>query len=528
MKGMRCLMRPRRMPSLLIALGGLLLLGTAPALLRAENRPADLLEAIVLSEPEIPATLPQRYRDLNAALTKGLAPQHNAAVPLARLLGVSPAFGPDELRMLGVKTFPARRSAFLNEKEYAATLETDEESQQKRVAALRDETRNALENIGRPGQFPELARYIALNEPVLDQLIQIAEWPRFYLPIVPDSDLVPEGGDWRFHKRLDLLEPLSDAGRALECRAVLRVARGEVQPALRDLLAVRQLSRLLAREAFSSTQFLVALRRTTTVHQVEAALLKSGRVGEWAKDYGTKLEQFSFSRSLIDCDEYEREWTLPEEIDRFRRRGVVRIENAASPLYSTYEDRPVKDLQRLDWDRVLQVARDRTARFSAAMRIESTAQRTAEFQRMRVEAKEAVASSGRMIRDLPASIERDPREAAERLGNHVANLYQPVADVLRETDDRARTRHNLSRAGFAAAACAQTHGRLPRTLQELTPEFLAEVPHDPYADGPLTFEVESRDRVRIWSWGPNRLDERGRPNPTAYPQPDDFVIDVSR
>jgi len=69
----------------------------------------------------------------------------------------------------------------------------------------------------------------------------------------------------------------------------------------------------------------------------------------------------------------------------------------------------------------------------------------------------------------------------------------------------------LNGAADAAIACERyrrRHGELPERLDQLVPEFLPEVPVDPYTREPLQYVVRD-DEYLVYSVGHNRIDEGG-------------------
>lgn len=64
-------------------------------------------------------------------------------------------------------------------------------------------------------------------------------------------------------------------------------------------------------------------------------------------------------------------------------------------------------------------------------------------------------------------------------------------------------------AGLAAERFRQAKGRWPKVLAELTPEYLAAVPADPYDGNPLRL-VTRPDGLVIYSLGPDKIDQGGK------------------
>ncbi|MCR9119854.1 MAG: general secretion pathway protein GspG, partial [bacterium] len=69
------------------------------------------------------------------------------------------------------------------------------------------------------------------------------------------------------------------------------------------------------------------------------------------------------------------------------------------------------------------------------------------------------------------------------------------------------------------------HGKLPAELSDLVPDFLDEVPIDPFTGDPLIYRVDE-DAIVIYSVGRNGVDDGGVVNKEGEPL--DHVVRVLR
>jgi ABC-type transport system involved in multi-copper enzyme maturation permease subunit len=85
----------------------------------------------------------------------------------------------------------------------------------------------------------------------------------------------------------------------------------------------------------------------------------------------------------------------------------------------------------------------------------------------------------------------------------------------------------LARVAIAVERYRNANQRLPRTLDELAPDFLERLPHDIINGEPLVFRQRSPDDYVVYSVGPNEMDNGGqhhadwvfRSKPVSRPQP---------
>jgi len=97
--------------------------------------------------------------------------------------------------------------------------------------------------------------------------------------------------------------------------------------------------------------------------------------------------------------------------------------------------------------------------------------------------------------------------AGKRLAGMMKDCYSLSKAVLA----RAMLRREVLKAQVAIKAFAGRRGEPPQRLQDLVDGmFLASVPQDPFDGGPLRY---SRDRLLLWSVGPDEKDDGGQDAP---------------
>jgi hypothetical protein len=80
----------------------------------------------------------------------------------------------------------------------------------------------------------------------------------------------------------------------------------------------------------------------------------------------------------------------------------------------------------------------------------------------------------------------------------------------------------LTRVTLALVAFEAEHGRYPEALADLVPDYLSEVPSDPFAKGPLRYRPEEGGAV-VYSVGGNLSDEDGKQKDDIYNEGDVVV-----
>jgi hypothetical protein len=75
---------------------------------------------------------------------------------------------------------------------------------------------------------------------------------------------------------------------------------------------------------------------------------------------------------------------------------------------------------------------------------------------------------------------------------------------------QAQARQAASRAAIAIERFRRSQGKMPKTLAELTPEFLDQPPVDPFDGAPLRFKSDAAG-YKVYSIGPDGIDQGGEP-----------------
>ena len=111
-------------------------------------------------------------------------------------------------------------------------------------------------------------------------------------------------------------------------------------------------------------------------------------------------------------------------------------------------------------------------------------------------------------------------EAAEKL----LDKYGRSLELLHEAAHRGGTMTGATDAAIACERYRRKHGKLPQSLEEVVPEFLPQVPTDPFDGEPLRYVVAD-DGYLVYSVGPDATDHGGQSDETGQP---DLVFRIRR
>src|SRR5205807_9322079 len=103
--------------------------------------------------------------------------------------------------------------------------------------------------------------------------------------------------------------------------------------------------------------------------------------------------------------------------------------------------------------------------------------------------------------------------------------------AIRSAGNRSRCRLHAARLTVALALYRLEQGKAAKSLQELVPKYLSELPTDPYSGQPFRYRVSAGEHIEglgrvlpgqgiVWSTGPDRTDHGGRQHGAAVPDDD--------
>ncbi len=109
---------------------------------------------------------------------------------------------------------------------------------------------------------------------------------------------------------------------------------------------------------------------------------------------------------------------------------------------------------------------------------------------------------------------RPHEEPAERKANVLADMWLPKVSIVAEAEVRVRAGLRAAVLLTASTRYRLAHGNWPEAATDLVPEFLAEVPADPFTGDPMRL-VQRDGYLVAYALGTDRADDGGRLHPKA-------------
>ena len=119
------------------------------------------------------------------------------------------------------------------------------------------------------------------------------------------------------------------------------------------------------------------------------------------------------------------------------------------------------------------------------------------------------AQQHRVFREMGDSLDRDLPKVPTTPDNILVKMLVPSLSRASQKSARAQTSVDEARVACALERYRLAHGRLPDTLDALTPQFIEKIPNDVIDGKPLRYRKNSDGSYVIYSIGWNQTDDGG-------------------
>ena len=276
---------------------------------------------------------------------------------------------------------------------------------------------------------------------------------------------------------LEHVQPLRSGARLLVLEAHVRAHRGDPQGAAESIHAIFMLARSLEREPFL-VSMLVRIACDGIAREQLQSFLESV---DFSDEDLRKLQE---DLRAADYHENLRQAMLGERVT-----GMMAIENPGS-----WEEGSDRGLLGTAWRL--------TQSDGAAFYLEHMSAMIAAAEMPWPEAIEEAARVDGQLEALGRG------SFLTKIRHMIPLLLAPALEAAFEAVARHVAMTGAADAAIACERYRRRYGKLPERLEQLVPEFLPEVPVDPYSGQPLQYVVRD-DEYLVYSVGSNRIDEGG-------------------
>lgn len=466
-----------------------------------EAAPAEATPAAAEPADTADADLPRHedgtinyYQIVVDRYSTGVTPENNGAVPLVRAVG--PKMFDEEVReealaQLGLSglsedgPYLERLSDY-----YERTVPLDQQEDYDDIAVLDEITRRPWS----AEDYPIAAGWLEDNEGPLALIAEATGRSHFYLPKISPNDpptlisaFLPEL-TWARHVAL-----------ALTARAMLKLDSGDVEGAWRDVLAVRRLARQFADGPFI-IELLVGLgMEGIAINAGKTVLAGASPAPGQLQAMLTDTLELPPMQPLVDSLENER-LSMLDIIEALKR------DPSTDPLVGYLREVPVEvgnggdattwlGDENVDWEAV----REATERWYDRSIAAAMAPDYAEHLRL---TEELDVDFDEFVEDFPIDA---PTLSEKR--EWLAMLMPDLSD-LRTISGLYDPKSKLYTLALATQLYLARNGQYPAAVEELTPDYLPEVPIDGFTGEPMKY-VRTDDGCKMYSLGPDMIDDGG-------------------
>lgn len=370
----------------------------------------------------------------------------------------------------------------------------------------------------RAEDYPETAKWLEANSPMLDKVVELSKLPQCYAPLIedPDGEFIAVVAD-----TLPFMQNARGLVQSLRVRINHRLAEGDIEDAFEDFQAIRRIARHLARRA-SLTEWISAQSDEKQALDALADLttycdLTAEQSRKFAAEYASLPPMGALSETV---DKFER-CVLLEIIAQLAENGGVGIYSEIGDLGLLAESRDLNAPEAIiatfgraviDWDKLLRQGNLFYDNAVTAIKTEGIAERCARMDKLRgrLSDQSMVLSAGRAGPYLLNYTEA----YTNLMGTLVMTLTCTYVYGAVDIDIRGAMYESMAETVLALEAYKADHGEHPEALADLVPDYMESVPLDLYTDDPLQYH-RTDDGYKLYSLGQNGEDDTAGGDPNA-------------
>ena len=175
-----------------------------------------------------------------------------------------------------------------------------------------------------------------------------------------------------------------------------------------------------------------------------------------------------------------------------------------------------------DWNLIMRLANERYDEYVEALALDSHDSRQARFEEL--DARVAGPAGMSTAQVVAMAILGSRKQVSQQLADMLFALMLPAVAQSGIAETRAETQLRLTRLALMLGACRADQGAYPEALEELSPDYLTDIPLDPFLDEPFRYE-RTESGYRLYSVGDNMTDDGGLTY-DSEPRGDDIISET--
>jgi hypothetical protein len=472
------------------------------------------------------------YIDYLAALNnqqrEGVTVKNNAAVVFRRALGpavILESIRADHFKMLGIDPLPEEGAYFLALGKFLESR-SDGKPDAEKVSGLYNRLAKAMKTPWKAKDAPELAAWLDANRKSLDAIVGGTHRPRFYAPLISPGE---EGNDKDIPMMVSVLLPwlqeYREVSRALTARAMLNLGQGNVEQARADVLACHRFSRLVG-QGPTLIDALVSIALHAVACQADTTIALHGKLtAEQALKYRAEFDSLPPLPKMIDKIDVAERYMYLDSVSTIARHGpdaLTKLTGTDSSAMSSLIAKLAAN-SLIDWNIVMTMGNKYYDRHLAAAKMEDRAQRAAAIAKLddEMQARRGEMAPASILKSL--LLDLSPRKTAGRkMGAVFLALLGPALSATLHAEERAETKRRLTSLAFSIAAFRIDNQAYPKTLADLSPKYVKQLPTDPRTGKSFVYRRIKAGYI-LYGLGRNGKDDDGQTF-DSKPHGDDIVV----
>ncbi|MDA1015613.1 MAG: hypothetical protein O3A00_14315 [Planctomycetota bacterium] len=457
-------------------------------------------------------------RALDEMHGKGVKPEDNAAVFLARGNGIRElANSPHRERYFKamgiepVKVGGETISWLSFAKDFPETAKLENPALWDRRAKGRERPWTAKDDF-------VLAKWVEANDKAIDLFVRASKCSRYYTPYLDTDEAV--GAPKVLAILLPVAQESREAVRMLTIRAMYRLGNDDVEGAFEDNMAARRLGQLVS-QGGTIIEVLVGIACNAIAGEVDQAISRHPKLtSKQALRFRKHLEAMKPIESMADKIDTAERFMMLDVATSMVRDGPGALNQIDGGDGESNWFMKMLTRASIDWNEVTKIANTWYDRLTAALRKPTRKERLAALSVIDAQIK-AAAADARDKRSLVfAFLSRQRR--SEVMTNVLVALLLPAVTMASEASDRSIVQLDLIRLAYAIEAFQRDNQKFPKSLSDLAPKYIAKVPQDLFADGPMRY-TQYATGFHLYSVGRNGKDDGGE-SQEFNQESDDLVV----
>lgn len=469
-----------------------------------------------ITEPLNANGYPDFLEAVNLAAKGKITPETNGAILILKAVGLreeypelTPAQKQEFNLRLGIDPLPEDKGDFVFSDDYVDALPeselpepNEEERKLKSLGERREEIRTRVhhefnhcsEQPWKAAEHPRVAEWLKQQAPAFAHLEKLREYPKCYLPTIAGA---------RDRSLMNVEHPLQNPIRKLvfelNIRAMYSLGNGNPEAAIDDFERMLLFRSYLQSNQNGLVSNLTAISMSSSMHLLFNLILMTESL---------TATQLTRIESLVNKYDLLRETMIEATDQRERLFAIDIICRAAEFGLDGSEEKPLPlgKRQQFDYDLMLNQLNEGYDKLLTLARIENREDRLQAIKLFNDELYAVKKASESKVHEALAALSKAGR--SKLFADRLQAVLMPAMDAAMDVEQKDQMRRELWQVAIALRKYREQHGKYPAELQQLTPQFLAKIPADRFADKPLNYQTDGRGLL-LYSIGRDREDHQG-------------------